>query len=172
VSKGYVLASQPARDFNQELVVDFPSGSLSTTASDMTRFMLAHLNNGSYNGAAILRPETVERMHSRVFAVVDDMNGFAHGFYESSRNGQRVIGHGGDLYYFHSTMQLFLDQGIGLYLSYNSIGNLPNSMSRELVYGAFSDRYFPYTPPSATTASSPAQLEEEKKALESALGAY
>jgi hypothetical protein len=138
----------------------------------MARFMLAHLNNGTYNGVAILRPETVERMHSRVFSLVEDMNGFAHGFYETSRNGQRVIGHGGNLYYFHSTMHLLLEQGIGLYLSYNSIGNQPNPTCREMVYGAFCDRYFPHTPLPAESTPPPAQLEEENKALESALGAY
>ena len=48
MSQGYKLASQPAKDF--EFVQAWPAGSLSTTAEDMSHFMIAHLQNGEYNG--------------------------------------------------------------------------------------------------------------------------
>ena len=65
MSKGYNRASQPAKDF--EFVQAWPAGSLSTTADDMSHFMIAHLQNGQYNGAQILKPETAQLMHSRAF---------------------------------------------------------------------------------------------------------
>jgi hypothetical protein len=33
-----------------------------------------------------------------------------------------VLGHGGDLNYFHSDMHLVLDKGLGFFVSYNSTG--------------------------------------------------
>ena len=56
MSEGYNLASQPAKDF--EFIQAWPAGSLSTSAEDMTHFMIAHLQNGQYNGVQILKPET------------------------------------------------------------------------------------------------------------------
>jgi len=33
-----------------------------------------------------------------------------YGFYEESRNGHRIIGHGGDTVFFHTDLHLVLDQ--------------------------------------------------------------
>jgi CubicO group peptidase (beta-lactamase class C family) len=63
MSSGYILASERARPF--EVIEDAPAGSLSTTADDISHFMIAHLQDGRFNGATILRPETVRLMHSR-----------------------------------------------------------------------------------------------------------
>jgi CubicO group peptidase (beta-lactamase class C family) len=40
---------------------------VSSTATDMAKFMIAHLNDGEYNGQRILQPATAEKMHTRVF---------------------------------------------------------------------------------------------------------
>src|SRR5262249_22805035 len=60
MSKGYLSTAKKPRDF--EFVQFAPAGSLSTTAVDMTRFMLAFLQYGSVDGVAILKPETVRQM--------------------------------------------------------------------------------------------------------------
>ncbi|PYX62821.1 MAG: serine hydrolase [Acidobacteria bacterium] len=66
MSDGYQLASSPAGSF--EVVQAWPAGSVSTSAMDMTRFIIAHLQDGQFNGARILKPETAELMHARQFA--------------------------------------------------------------------------------------------------------
>ena len=38
---------------------------LAASGDDMGRFMIAHLQNGKYNGQQILKPETAQLMHSR-----------------------------------------------------------------------------------------------------------
>src|SRR2546429_2231509 len=48
MSNGYLNAAKKPRDF--EFVQAAPAGSLSTTAADMTRFMLAFLQDGSVDG--------------------------------------------------------------------------------------------------------------------------
>ncbi|HEX5732101.1 MAG TPA: serine hydrolase domain-containing protein [Blastocatellia bacterium] len=154
MSNGYQLASDAPKPF--EVVNAFPAGSLSSTANDMSRFMIAHLKEGQLDGARILRPETVRLMHSRLFALDDAVNAMAYGFYEESRNGRRIIGHGGDTQYFHSDLHLILDAGIGFFISYNSAGKGSDSL-RTLLWEALLDRYLPYTPPPSTASSSAAE---------------
>ena len=153
MSNGYQLASDAPKPF--EVVNAFPAGSLSSTASDMARFMIAHLQEGQFGGAQILRPETVRLMHSRLFALDDAAHAMAYGFYEESRNGRRIIGHGGDTQYFHSDLHLVLDAGVGFFISYNSAGK--GGALREMLWEAILDRYFPHTPPPTTASASAAE---------------
>lgn len=150
MSNGYRVGSGEAQPF--EMVTAYPAGSLSSTATDMAQFMLAHLQDGGLGDAQILKPETARLMHSRLFALDDAMNGMCYGFYEESRNGQRIIGHGGDTVYFHSDLHLLLDQKIGFFVSYNSLGR-GDSPGRTNLWEAFLDRYYPYTPPAASSAT-------------------
>jgi CubicO group peptidase (beta-lactamase class C family) len=146
MSDGYDVASGPAKPF--EWVEAAPAGSSSVTAADMQHFMIAHLQNGTYEGTEILRPETAQMMHSLQFSPLPGLNGMALGFYEETRNGHRIIGHAGDTEYFHSDMHLIPDAGIGFFISYNSAGK-GEIRAREAVWHAFLDRYFPYSPPAA-----------------------
>jgi CubicO group peptidase (beta-lactamase class C family) len=152
MSNGYRKASGKPQPF--EFVEAFPAGSVSTTALDMCNFMIAHLQDGRFGDKQILRPETAKLMHSRLFGTDDRLNGMAHGFYEESRNGHRIIGHGGDTELFHSDLHLILDSNIGFFVSYNSAGKGEVS-SRTILFEKFLDRYFPYTPPPAGKIDDP-----------------
>jgi CubicO group peptidase (beta-lactamase class C family) len=153
MSSGYRLGSDTAQTF--EMINPFPAGSLSSTADDMAQFMIAHLQDGQSGDVKILKPETARLMHSRLFALDDGANAMCYGFYEESRNGHRIIGHGGDTIYFHSDLHLVLDQNVGFFVSYNSAGNSSGlgDSPRANVFDAFLDRYYPYTAPAATSAS-------------------
>ena len=60
MSKGYAKASEAeAKDY--EFISLAPAGSLAATGADMGRFMIAHLQDGAYGNARILRPETARR---------------------------------------------------------------------------------------------------------------
>ena len=140
MSNAYILGSDEAKPF--ENIGPFPAGSLSSTATDMAKFMLAHLQNGKFGNSQILKPETAKLMHSRLFALDDKANAMAYGFYEESRNGHRIIGHGGDTVSFHSDLHLIPDSGIGFFISQNSAGKGQPGL-RTVVWDAFLDRYFP-----------------------------
>jgi len=150
MSNGYRLGSDKAEAF--EVVNPFPAGSLSSTATDMAQFMMAHLADGQLGNAQILKPETARLMHSRLFGLDDRTNAMCYGFYEESRNGHRIIGHGGDTVYFHSDLHLVLDQKVGFFVSYNSAGR-GDSPGRTNLWQAFLDRYYPYTETPATSAT-------------------
>ncbi|HKV27871.1 MAG TPA: serine hydrolase domain-containing protein, partial [Candidatus Acidoferrales bacterium] len=144
MSEGYQLASGGAKKF--EIVTPFPAGSVAISAMDITHFMTAHLQDGTFNGAQILKPETVKLMHTRQYAPDPRVNAMCLGFYEETRNGHRIIGHGGDTEYFHSDLHLILDAHTGLFVSYNSLGR-GDVAPRGPLFEKFLDRYFPYTPP-------------------------
>jgi CubicO group peptidase (beta-lactamase class C family) len=151
MSSGYRVASEPAQPF--EVIEDAPAGALSTAASDLAHFMIAHLQDGRFNGATILRPETARLMHSRQLGPHPALNGMALGFYEQNRNGHRIISHGGDTVYFHSDLYLIPDVQVGLFMSYNSAGK-GEIDPREAVFEKFMDRFFPDpAPPEATLAT-------------------
>lgn len=140
MSRGYMAAAQGAKSF--EFVQAAPAGSLSTTAQDMTRFMLAFLAEGTLDGATILKAETVRAMETRQFDLPPAVRSLGLVLMEYSSNGQRIVGHAGDTFYFHSDMILMPEARVGLFISYNSAGSRFGGGRGEVIR-AFLDRYFP-----------------------------
>jgi CubicO group peptidase (beta-lactamase class C family) len=154
LSDGYKMASDSAKGF--EFVEVAPAGALSAAATDMCHFMIAQLQDGKYGNVQILKPETAEKMHSPQTGWPEGMHAMDLGFYEESKNGHHIIGHGGDTQWFHSDLHLILDQNVGFFVSYNSAGRPDQDGSpRGILFNAFLDRYFPETtPPQPTLATS------------------
>lgn len=163
MSNGYSVASEDAKPFELVPPEPAPDGSLSVTGENMAHFMIAHLQNGRYGESRILQEQTAQMMHARQFGMDPAINGMAFGFYEESRNGLRIIGHGGDLNYFHSDMHLVLDKGLGFFVSYNSTGK-GELDPRTALWQEFLNRYFPFSVPSAEAA--------EKQPVDSVAGKY
>ncbi len=157
MSNGYQQASKEAKPY--EFVQAFPAGSVATSAADMCIFMMAHLQDGRWNDKQILKPETAKLMHARAFGSDPRLNGMALGFYEETRNGHRIIGHGGDTLYFHSDLHLIHDSNVGFFVSYNSAGKGEVS-GRTILFEKFLDRYFPYTPSAPAIASAKENAEQ------------
>jgi Beta-lactamase len=153
MSKGYTTPSKGAKPF--EICNPIPAGSMTTTATDMSRFMLALLNGSTLDDATILRPETLAAMQSRQFELHPELHAMGLVFMEYSQNGHVMWGHGGDTILFHSDMFLLPDARVGLFVSYNSGGARPGSGRGEL-QRAFLKRYFPpadsATPPKTSDA--------------------
>ena len=116
MSKGYGVSGGDAQGF--EMMNDVPAGGLSASGADMAKFMIAHLESGS----PILKSETTHLMHTSIVKAFPQLPGMALGFYQSDVNGHRVIAHSGDLVRFHSDLSLFLDDGVGIFISMNSEG--------------------------------------------------
>jgi CubicO group peptidase (beta-lactamase class C family) len=149
LSNGYAAASGPAKPF--EIVGPAPAGSLTSTGDDMAHFMIAHLQNGRYGSSQILKPETAVQMHGSALTILPGVNRMLLGFYEDNYNGHRVIAHGGDTQWFHSDLHLFVDDGVGLLISVNSVGKDGAAQGiRSLLFHEFSDRYLPGTAAAST----------------------
>src|SRR5690606_29298858 len=147
MSKGYSTASEgEPKDY--ELINMAPAGSLAASGADMGRCMIARLQGGEYQGARILGADTAEKMHTTAQASVGPLNRMMLGFYETTVNGHRAIAHGGDTMWFHSDLQLFLDDGIGIFVSTNSAGKDGGARNvRASLVKGFADRYLPAKEP-------------------------
>lgn len=137
MSHGYLAAAQGAKEF--EFIPAAPAGALSTTGADMTRFMLAFLGDGTLDGATILKPETVRAMEARQFELHPALHSMGLVLIDYSTNGQRIVGHSGATFYFHSDMIMMPETRVGFFISYNSAGSRPGGG----VIRAFLNRYFP-----------------------------
>ncbi|HET6430987.1 serine hydrolase domain-containing protein [Dyella sp.] len=156
MSKGYQSASD-GKPQPFEPVDPAPAGALSSTATDMARFMIAQLQDGRFGDARILEPATAQLMHSPQHTAAPGLNGFDLGFYQEDSHGQRIIGHGGDTVVFHSDLHLMLDANVGVFMSFNSLGSGGGAhVIRRAVFDAFLDRYFPYQSPEQPTVASAA----------------
>jgi CubicO group peptidase (beta-lactamase class C family) len=142
MSVGYTFEAGAFKPRGFEYVANFgPAGSMSATATDMARFMIAHLQQGGTAEARILKPETARAMHARVFSPHPAVNGSGLGFYETYMNGRRVIGHGGDTNYFHSELGLLVNEGVGFFASVNTGGKA--ALVPRHFFRAFMNHYFP-----------------------------
>ena len=129
-----------------ELMGDFPAGSLTASAPDFAAFMNAQLSRSP----KLLREETWEQMWSPGLgeerlgnrAKAGEMG---LGYFDLSRHGRRVVGHGGDIVGWHSQFELYPEENTGIFISYNGDGNdsdSSNNLREDLAQG-FADRYFP-----------------------------
>jgi hypothetical protein len=144
LAKGYASASDAdAKPF--ELANPAPAGAMTSSALDMANFVIAQLQDGRFGDTRILSQQTAELMHSLRHTSAPGLNGFDLGFYQENRNGQRIIGHGGDTIVFHSDLHLLLDANVGVFMSFNSAGKdgAVNDV-RSAIFHAFLDRYFPW----------------------------
>ena len=146
MSVGYAYKDSAHKAEGFEYVNMAPAGSMSVSGTDMGKFMIAHLQKGAYKDARILTPEGAALMHSRILSPSPYTNGAALGFYENFVNGHRLIVHGGDLQYFHSEMNLLIDQNVGIFVSFNTEVVLPFSTRIDLLR-AFMQRYYPASLP-------------------------
>lgn len=176
MASGYPSTGQPAQPF--EIVGQPPAGALSAPATDMARFMLAHLGALPAEQSPV-SPETLALMHSpaldgTTLGQLAEGRRMTLGFFEESRNGHRIIGHGGDTNYFHSHLQLYPDDGAGIFISFNSSGRAGTETValRESVLSGFADRYFPGPETPARAASGAVDEQTSREHARAAAGRY
>ena len=98
-----------------------PAGALSASANDMAAYMSALLDPTLLEKAGVLRVATFETMRQPLFANSPDMGSWRHGFMDFTViKGRPAFGHGGDLLYQHSTMEIYPDAGVGVFVSVNT----------------------------------------------------
>ena len=133
-------------DMGQPALV--PAGDMQSSATDMARFMIAHLQDGRYSdanisGARILKETTAQQMHSTLYAPDPRLLGTTYGFFDFSDNGQRTIGHSGGSDPIFTLLLLLPDQNLGVFVAYNSEGGGDLTNQHLGFQRAFFDHYFP-----------------------------
>jgi CubicO group peptidase (beta-lactamase class C family) len=98
---------------------DYPGGSMVSTANDMARFMLAHLEGGCYEGECILGPDTLAAMHRQQAQTPYEGQAVTYGFVEGQHEGQRLLGHSGAIRGFGTSLNLLPEHNLGYFFSFN-----------------------------------------------------
>ncbi len=140
MSKGYKFERGQFKEQGFEYVPPAPAGSMSASAGDMAKFMIAHLQDGASGDHRILKEETARRMRELLFTHDKRLNGMAYGFMRLSYNGQEFVEHGGDTYWFHSDLFLLPAHKAGLFMSCNTD---TGGAGRGDIFEAIIDRYYP-----------------------------
>jgi CubicO group peptidase (beta-lactamase class C family) len=157
LAKGYPNDSAPS--VPTEVVNAAPAGAMSATASDMARFMLAHLGDLPAE-QSLLEPATLDEMHRPALGA-DQLGTLAVGqrmdlgFFDDSTPGVPAFGHDGDTQVFHSAMRMFPESDAGIFVSFNASGRTPTATLdlRTTLLQGFADRYL--RDASSSSSSSP-----------------
>jgi hypothetical protein len=151
---GTASAAVPVSDelFTALAPVGAPSAALATTAADMTRFLLALLHGGEWDGRRILREETVRLMQTPAFTPIEGAQPVALGLFRADYRGHRVLEHSGDGEGAHALVALLPDDGIGIFIAMNGDGAVrglfPGAFAfRAALRDRFIERYLPAPPP-------------------------
>jgi CubicO group peptidase (beta-lactamase class C family) len=148
-SVGYTYKAGAFQAFPDYIVQPalLPSGAHHASVTDMARFMIAHLQDGRYSDATIaeariLKDTTARQMHSTLYTPDPRMLGTAYGFFDFSDNGQRTLGHIGELPPMQSLLLLLPDQNLGVFVVYNSAGGDALTPQHLGFQRAFFDHYY------------------------------
>jgi hypothetical protein len=162
VSNGYRTADSGPGEYEQ--IVTRPAGSGTATAADMSRFMIALLDEGRSAEGQILRSETVSQMESPSVSGLPGFATMAHGFFRELRNGRVVLGHGGDTVVFHTEFDFLPQERSGIFFTFNSRGRDGSVyLARQTLFEGFLDRYFPGPPAPVDIATLPSAVTDARQ---------
>jgi len=121
----YGLGPFPADDpFSQ---ANLPAGFISSTAEDLSHYMIAHLNGGRYGSAQLLSAEGIARMHvAGPGSENPNGTGYAMGWGVGTRDGVHLADHTGETMRFISRQVMDVDNGRGLIVLTNATNQLPS----------------------------------------------
>jgi CubicO group peptidase (beta-lactamase class C family) len=121
MAKGYRQSDKPPLAFF-ETIAAAPAGGLSATADDMGRFVRALLNGGELEGSRILSKARLDEMMAPASATPAGYLGLV--FFGTKVAGHDAVGHEGATMTFFSDLKIFPEQGIGVFVSRDGIGEI------------------------------------------------
>lgn len=95
-----------------------PSGFLISSAEDMTHYLTAQLNGGTYGNQQLLSPQGMATLHTPG-AKIGPLSSYGMGWVIQGQPGSREIWHNGDVSNFHANLLLLPDQHIGIVILIN-----------------------------------------------------
>src|SRR5690606_21190338 len=100
-----------------------PAGAMSSTASDMARYMLMLLGDGRLDGVQVFGPEAARVFRTPMTSLPPELGAWDGGFAElPAPGGFRSYGHDGATLLFFSSMSLLPELDLGVFVSTNSAG--------------------------------------------------
>lgn len=134
----------------------YPNGAMSASAADMAEFAIANLTPGGLSG--VLSQASRLDLHERRFSNIDQGAGLTFGFMESRWNGQRAIGHDGDIAGYRTHFVMFPESRIGLVILFNTDAS---GNAGEQLIDAFSRHFLPAGPGALFADGAPASGRDD-----------
>lgn len=120
---------------------DSPAGGINSTPLDISKFMMAHLQNGVYKNNKILNENTAKLMHEHHFSNDKNLCGIGYGFWEKNINGKRIISHEGALSVgYFDDMLLDAEENLGVYIVSNNLTSAAPAITD--IENAFFNKYY------------------------------
>ncbi|HEX7878772.1 MAG TPA: serine hydrolase domain-containing protein [Candidatus Eisenbacteria bacterium] len=157
-ARGYELSGDSLAVQPWEWYHTIPASSINATASDMARFLLAHLDYGAAASERLFDERTGMEMQRQQVTMDPRLPGFALGFYEDYVGKLRVLEHGGNTAGFSAELLLIPGHHAGFFV----VNHLEGSRLRDNLKWALLQRYYPaarerhQVPPLTTAAPSSA----------------
>ncbi len=116
-----------------------PSGGVWSTANDMARYLRFHINEGTLDGARLLRQDLAETMYTPPNAAASGAQ-YAQGITVSYRNEARRFQHGGGGFGFDSNMIWYPELKLGAVVLTNAeLGKLYWKLNEEVLDSIITD---------------------------------
>lgn len=98
---------------------DYPAGSVTSTAQDMAKYIQFLLNDDE----SILSNKGKQEMFQQQFAMDPNFSGFGYAWQRHSMNGHIFYTHNGTLGNSTSTIAIYPEEALGIFLSCNQTGD-------------------------------------------------
>ncbi|MFA6920382.1 MAG: serine hydrolase domain-containing protein [Gallionella sp.] len=143
MAKDYRTSDKPSLGFF-DVIAGSPAGALSATGTDMGRFIRALMNGGALDGTRILSRARLDEMMTPSTATPGDFIGLV--FVGTKVAGHDSIGHTGGMVTFMSDLEFFPDQGVGVFVSLDGLGEINEPEELPDPARAIAERFFPKAP--------------------------
>lgn len=141
-----------------------PAANLSSNVEDLARFAALQFRDGPAGGRQILRGSTLREMHRIHWLEPNWQSGWGLGFSVRRLAGRTLVGHGGSLAGYRTTVSLDTKEKIGVIVLTNSDDGDP---------GMYADKFFELVAPAiARAAAPPASPKQADPAWNAYAGLY
>ena len=118
VALGYRADGQPY-PLNYYYLNDAAGAGFNSTASDLAKYMIMHLENGRFGDVQVIGEEFAEELHTTRFRHHPNLPGIAYAFDETFWGDLRILAKSGGAPGFQNRMFLIPDENVGVYFVYN-----------------------------------------------------
>lgn len=95
------------------------AGSVTATALDVAKFMIAQLNSGANSSGRILSAEALAGMHATQYSPHSKLPGVAFGLFNRNRGSKRTLEHAGGYIGFSTYLALVPEDRLGVFVAVN-----------------------------------------------------
>lgn len=151
------MVAKPYRRSDKPAIVPFetiiaPAGALSATADDMGRFLRMLINGGELDGVRILPKARLDEMMTPQSSSPAGYLGLV--FFGKKIAGRDTIGHDGETMGFFSYLDIFPQDGVGIFVSRDGIGEIKTGREIPNIAVAIARRFLGGDPAGSQTQAS------------------